>query len=50
MRIDNPRTDEEIVELNTNAISKIIKHSRARVKKEGAVPASELRRRLGLEK
>ena len=43
--------DEETVALSTNRkFLKIIKRSRARVKKEGAVPAGELRRRLGLEK
>jgi prevent-host-death family protein len=43
--------DEETVALSTSRkFLKIIKRSRARVKKEGAVPAGELRRRLGLEK
>lgn len=43
--------DEETVELSTNRkFLKIIDRSRARVKKEGAISASELRRRLGLAK
>lgn len=43
--------DEETLALSTNRkFLKIIKRSRARAKKEGAVPAAELRRRLGLEK
>jgi prevent-host-death family protein len=43
--------DEETVALSTNRkFLKIIKRSRARVKKEGAVSAAELRRRLGLVK
>ena len=43
--------DEETVALGTNRkFLKVIKRSRARVKKEGAVPAAELRRRLGLDK
>ena len=43
--------DEETVALSTNRkFLKIIKRSRDRVKKEGAISASELRRRLGLRK
>jgi hypothetical protein len=43
--------DEETVALGTNRkFLKVIKRSRARVEKEGAVPAAELRRRLGLDK
>lgn len=43
--------DEETLALGTNRkFLKIIKRSRARVKKEGAVPAAELRRRLGLDR
>ena len=43
--------DEETLALGTNRkFLKIIKRSRARVKKQGAVPAAELRRRLGLDK
>ncbi len=41
--------DEETVALCTNRkFLKIINRSRARVKKEGSISASELRRRLGL--
>jgi prevent-host-death family protein len=43
--------DEETVALSTNRkFLKIIDRSRARVKKEGGIPANELRRRLGLTK
>jgi PHD/YefM family antitoxin component YafN of YafNO toxin-antitoxin module len=43
--------DEETLALGTNRkFLKIIKRSKARVKKEGAVPAAELRRRLGLDR
>jgi prevent-host-death family protein len=43
--------DEETVALSTSRkFAKIIERSRARVKKEGSVSASELRRRLGLAK
>lgn len=43
--------DEESLAVGTNRkFLKVIKRSRARVKKEGAVPAAELRRRLGLDK
>jgi prevent-host-death family protein len=43
--------DEETVALSTSRkFLKIIDRSRARVKKEGAISASELRRRLGLAK
>ena len=43
--------DEETLALSTNRkFLKIIERSRARVKKEGAISASELRRRLGLGK
>ena len=43
--------DEETLALGTNRkFLKIIERSRARVKKQGAVPAAELRRRLGLDK
>jgi len=43
--------DEETVALSTNRkFLKMIDRSRARVKKEGAISASELRRRLGLVK
>jgi hypothetical protein len=43
--------DEETVALSTNRkFLKIIDRSRARVKKEGGISASELRRRLGLAK
>ena len=43
--------DEETVALSTSRkFLKIIDGSRARVKKEGAISASELRRRLGLTK
>ena len=43
--------DEESLALSTNRkFLKIIERSRARVKKEGAISASELRRRLGLGK
>jgi prevent-host-death family protein len=41
--------DEETVALSTNRkFLKIINRSRARIKKEGSISASELRRRLGL--
>jgi len=44
-------TDEETLALSTNrTFLKIIDMSRTRVKKEGAIPAIELRRRLGLGK
>jgi PHD/YefM family antitoxin component YafN of YafNO toxin-antitoxin module len=44
-------SDEETLALSTNPkFLKIIKRSRARVKKAGAISASELRRRLGLTK
>ncbi len=43
--------DEETVTLSTNRkFMTIIGRSRARVKKEGGIPAGELRRRLGLTK
>ena len=43
--------DEETVALSTNRkFLRIIERSRARVKKEGGIPAGELRRRLGLTK
>ena len=43
--------DEESLALSTNRkFLKIIERSRARIKKEGAISASELRRRLGLGK
>jgi len=43
--------DEETVALSTNRkFLKIIDRSRARVKREGGISASELRRRLGLAK
>ena len=43
--------DEETVALSTSRkFLKIIDRSRARVKKKGAISASELRRRLGLAK
>jgi antitoxin (DNA-binding transcriptional repressor) of toxin-antitoxin stability system len=43
--------DEETVTLSTNRkFIKIIERSRARVKKEGGIPAGELRRRLVLTK
>jgi hypothetical protein len=43
--------DEETVTLSTNRkFMKIIERSRARVKKQGGIPAGELRRRLGLTK
>ena len=43
--------DEETVTLSTNRkFVTIIERSRARAKKEGAISAKELRRRLGLEK
>ena len=43
--------DEETVALSTSRkFVAIIESSRNRVKKEGAISASELRRRLGLEK
>ena len=43
--------DEETLALSTNRkFLKIIERSRARIKKEGAISASELRRRLGLGK
>jgi hypothetical protein len=43
--------DEETVALSTSRkFVAIIERSRNRVKKEGAISASELRRRLGLEK
>jgi antitoxin (DNA-binding transcriptional repressor) of toxin-antitoxin stability system len=43
--------DEETVTLSTNRkFIKIIERSRARVKKDGGIPAGELRRRLGLTK
>ena len=43
--------DEETVALSTNRkFTTIIERSRARVKKEGGISATELRRRLGLEK
>jgi antitoxin (DNA-binding transcriptional repressor) of toxin-antitoxin stability system len=43
--------DEESLALSTNRkFLKIITRSRARVKKEGAISARELRRRLGLGK
>jgi prevent-host-death family protein len=43
--------DEETLALSTNRkFLKIIERSRARVKKEGAISASELRRRLDLGK
>ena len=43
--------DEETVTLSTNRkFIKIIERSRARVKKEGGIPAAELRRRLDLTK
>ena len=41
--------DEETIALSTNRkFLKIIKRSRARLKKEGSISASELRQRLGL--
>jgi hypothetical protein len=44
-------TDEETLTLSTNRkFLKIIGRSRNRVKKEGVISASELRRRLGLRK
>ena len=43
--------DKETVALSTNRkFLKIIDRSRARVKKDGTISASELRRRLGLTK
>ena len=43
--------DDETVALSTSRkFAKIIERSRARVKKEGAISANELRRRLGLKK
>ena len=43
--------DDETVALSTSRkFSKIIERSRTRVKKEGAISANELRRRLGLTK
>ena len=43
--------DDETLALSTNRkFLKIIARSRARVKRAGAISASELRRRLGLEK
>ena len=43
--------DEETLALSTNRkFLKIIDRSRARVKREGAISAGKLRRRLGLEK
>jgi antitoxin (DNA-binding transcriptional repressor) of toxin-antitoxin stability system len=43
--------DEETVALSTNRkFLKIIDRSRSRLKKEGGISASELRRRLGLKK
>ena len=43
--------DEETVALSTSRkFVNIIERSRTRVKKEGAISATELRRRLGLEK
>ena len=43
--------DEETIALSTSRkFVNIIKRSRTRVKKEGTISASELRRRLGLEK
>ena len=43
--------DEETVALSTSRkFVAIIERSRNRVKKEGSISASELRRRLGLEK
>jgi hypothetical protein len=46
-----PNTDEETVALSTNRkFLKIIERSRVRAKKEGAISAADLRRRLGLRK
>jgi antitoxin (DNA-binding transcriptional repressor) of toxin-antitoxin stability system len=43
--------DDETVALSTNRkFLKIINRSKARVKKEGSISVSELRRRLSLEK
>jgi antitoxin (DNA-binding transcriptional repressor) of toxin-antitoxin stability system len=43
--------DEETIALSTNRkFLNIIERSRTRVKREGAISTSELRRRLGLEK
>jgi len=43
--------DEETLALSTSGkFLKIIARSRARIRREGAVPAGELRRRLGLAK
>jgi len=43
--------DEETLALSTNRkFLKIIDRSRSRLKKEGGISASELRRRLGLKK
>ena len=43
--------DEETVSLSTNRkFLAIIERSRSRTKKEGAISAKELRRRLGVEK
>jgi hypothetical protein len=43
--------DEETLALSTSRkFLKVIARSRARVKKEGAISADKLRRRLGLEK
>ncbi len=43
--------DEETVALSTSRkFLRIIERSRARVRKHGGIPASELRRRLGLIK
>ena len=43
--------DEETLALSTNRkFLKIIDRSRVRVKKEGAISAGKLRRRLGLDK
>ena len=46
-----PNADDETVALSTSRkFLKIIERSRTRVKAEGAIPAGELRRRLGLMK
>lgn len=43
--------DEETLALSTSRkFAKIIERSRSRVKRKGAISASELRRRLGLKK
>lgn len=48
--IRNADDDETLALSTSRKFAKIIERSRSRVKREGAISASELRRRLGLKK